>query len=62
MLNGTIYVVRPRITPRKRSRSSVLISRGSRQLFVGPASRGDCEQINLRCSTRATSSGSERAR
>ena len=36
--NGTTYIVRPRIEPRKRSVSVSRISSGSRQLLVGPAS------------------------
>ena len=36
--NGTTYSVRPFIEPSKTSVSSARISRGSRQLFVGPAS------------------------
>ena len=38
------------------------ISAGSRQLLVGPASSSRAEQMNVRSSTRATSSGSEQAR
>ena len=38
MLNGTTYIVRPRIEPRNRSCSFVRISAGSTQWFVGPAS------------------------
>src|SRR3954468_25045542 len=38
------------------------MSSGSSQLFVGPASSSRREQMNVRSSTRATSSGSERAR
>ena len=60
--NGTTYIVRPRIEPRKRSLSVSRISAGSRQLFVGPAWSSDSEQMNVRSSTRATSPGSERAR
>ena len=33
---------------------------GSSQLLVGPASFFECEQMNVRCSTRATSRGSLR--
>ena len=36
--NGTTYIVRPRIEPRKRSSRTSRISSGSRQLLVGPAS------------------------
>ncbi len=59
---GTTYIVRPRIEPSKRPRSVARISAGSSQLFVGPASSSRSEQMNVRSSTRATSSGSERAR
>src|SRR3954466_13434306 len=58
---GTTYIVRPRIEPSKSPRSVTRISSGSSQLFVGPASPSDFEQMNVRSSTRATSSGSERA-
>ena len=37
------------------------MSDGAIQLFVGPASAGSTEQMNVRCSTRATSVGSVRA-
>ena len=60
--NGTTYIVRPRIAPANRASSSSRISSGSRQLFVGPASDSSSEQMNVRSSTRATSSGSLRAR
>jgi hypothetical protein len=60
--NGTTYIVRPRIDPSNSSSRTSRISRGSRQLFVGPASRSFSEQMNVRSSTRATSSGSDRAR
>src|SRR4051812_19943091 len=59
--NGTTYIVRPAIEPRKRSVSVSRISAGSRQLLVGPASASFWEQMNVRSSTRATSPGSERA-
>ena len=62
MLNGTTYIVRPRMLPANLSSSTLRISPGSRQLFVGPASSSDCEQMNVRSSTRATSPGSDRAR
>ncbi len=62
MLNGTTYIVWPRMTPRKRSVSSSRMSSGSCQLLVGPASSSRTEQMNVRSSTRATSPGSERAR
>ncbi len=61
MENGTTYMVRPRIDPRKRSVRVARISAGSRQLLVGPASDSRAEQMKVRFSTRATSAGSERA-
>ena len=60
--NGTTYIVRPCIEPRKRPVSVARISAGSRQLFVGPACSERSQQMNVRSSTRATSPGSERAR
>ncbi len=57
--NGTTYIVRPCIDPRKRSVSVSRISAGGRQWFVGPASTSSVEQMNVRSSTRATSPGSE---
>src|SRR3954452_13629607 len=60
--NGTTYIVRPVIEPRKRPSSTSRISLGSRQLLVGPASSGLSEQMKVRSSTLATSPGSERAR
>src|SRR3954452_25300159 len=62
MLNGTTYIVRPRIAPANFSLSSSRISPGSRQLLYGPASSSSREQMNVRSSTRATSPGSDRAR
>src|SRR4051795_11184124 len=59
MENGTTYIVRPCIDPRKRDSSSSRISAGGRQWFVGPASCSRSEQMNVRSSTRATSAGSE---
>src|SRR6266511_2017069 len=61
MLNGTTYIVRPRIEPRKSSVRWARISPGSLQLLVGPASSSRSEQMNVRSSTRATSLGSETA-
>src|SRR5215510_3443639 len=58
MLNGTTYIVRPRIAPRNRRSSVSRISAGSRQLLVGPASISRSEQMKVRSSTRATSLGS----
>ncbi len=60
--NGTTYIVRPRMEPRKSSVSVSRISEGSAQLFVGPASSSLSEQMKVRSSTRATSLSSERAR
>ncbi len=60
--NGTTYIVRPFIDPRKRSSSFSRISAGSAQLLVGPASSSVGLQMKVRSSTRATSPGSERAR
>ncbi len=60
--NGTTYIVRPAIEPRKRPRSVSRISSGSRQLLVGPASASSSLQMKVRSSTLATSPGSERAR
>jgi hypothetical protein len=62
MLNGTTYIVRPRIEPSNRRLSVRRISFGSAQLFVGPASASRSEQMNVRSSTRATSPGSLSAR
>ena len=60
--NGITYIVRPTIAPSNNSSSLVRISAGSIQLLVGPASDLFLLQINVRSSTRATSSGDERAR
>src|SRR5215813_10767004 len=62
MLNGTTYIVRPRMQPLKRPPSVARISFGSTQLFVGPAPSRVAEQMNVRSSTRATSEGSDHAR
>ena len=62
MLNGTTYIVRPRIAPLNFSVRSSAHLAGSRQLLVGPASSSRSEQMNVRSSTRATSPGSESAR
>src|SRR4051794_19895966 len=61
MQNGMTYIVRPRMHPRYRSVIVVFISAGSHQLLVTPASDSSSEQMNVRSSTRATSSGSEAA-
>ena len=60
--NGTTYIVRPRMLPSKRRSRFARISTGSRQLLVGPASSGSREQMKVRSSVRATSSGALRAR
>ncbi len=62
MQNGITYMVRPAMQP---SNSGVMIRfiwSGSIQLLVGPALRSSFEQMNVWSSTRATSSGSVRAR
>ncbi len=58
MLNGTTYIVRPRMQPRNNPSRMPRISAGSFQLFVGPAPSSVGEQMNVRSSTRATSEGS----
>ena len=45
MLNGTTYIVRPRIDPSKSGRSVLRISSGAIQLLVGPASSSVSEQM-----------------
>ena len=62
MLNGSTYMVRPRILPANRPRSFLRISNGFTQLFVGPAACLEREQMNVRSSTRATSLESDRAK
>ena len=57
MLNGSTYIVRPRMQPLKSSFSFLRISNGFTQLFVGPALSFESEQMNVRSSTRATSLG-----
>src|SRR5882757_1818699 len=59
MQNAITYIVRPAIAPRYSSVITVFMSTGSIQLFVGPASDSSREQMKVRSSTRATSSGSE---
>ena len=61
MLNGSTYMVRPRIEPSNSSFSLCRILNGSSQLLVGPASSFESEQMKVRSSTRATSLASERA-
>ncbi len=48
--------------PRNRSRILACASSGAIQLLFGPASSFEREQMKVRCSTRATSLGLERAR
>ena len=60
MLNGMTYIVRPFIQPVNNLFNVSLISAGSHQLLVGPASSSFSEQIKVRSSTRATSAGTER--
>src|SRR6188474_3667948 len=62
MLNGTTYIVRPRMQPLKSAFSVSRMSFGSTQLLVGPASASVAEQMKVRSSTRATSDGSDQAR
>src|SRR6478735_2215255 len=61
MQNGMTYIVRPRMLPRYSSVIVIFISAGSTQLLVGPAPSSAAVQMNVRSSTRATSSGSEAA-
>ena len=58
ILNGTMYIVRPRMQPSNRPSNVSFISRGWTQLLVGPASFLFRLQIKVRSSTRATSPGS----
>ena len=62
MQYGTTYSVRPCMHPRNSSRILALAAVGSIQLLLGPASSCERVQMKVRCSTRATSLGSERAR
>src|SRR3954466_7671439 len=61
MLNGSTYMVRPRMHPRNSDFSLRRISKGFTQLLGGPALSFEREQIKVRSSTRATSLASERA-
>src|SRR5271168_9584 len=61
MLNGSTYMVRPRMHPLNSFFRVLRISYGFTQLLVGPALSFDSEQMNVRSSTRATSLASERA-
>ena len=60
MRYGMTYIVRPFIAPLARSWSFTYISSGSHQLLVRPASSFVGVQMNVHCSTRATSFGFER--
>ena len=60
--NGMTYSVRPSMEPSNSPRRVARIFAGSSQLFVGPARSLVAEQMNVRCSTRATSLGCERTR
>src|SRR5579864_4824096 len=55
-------MVRPRIALLKSGRILCSASVGDIQLLVGPASSGFSEQMNVRCSVRATSCEFERWR
>src|SRR5579883_226368 len=59
MQKGMTYIVLPRMQPEKSFKRFRFISSGSFQLFVGPASSGDFEQMNVLFSTRAVSAGWE---
>ena len=62
MQNGMTYMVRPTMAPSNSGVMIRFICSGSIQLFVGPALRSSLEQMKVWSSTRATSSGSVRAR
>ena len=62
MMYGMTNIVRPRIAPFSIWCSFVYISAGSDQLFVGPASLLVGVQMNVNCSTRATSFGFDRCK
>ena len=62
MLYGITYMVRPFIAPSNSPASVRLVSAGSRQWLVGPASPAVFEQMKVNSSTRATSAGSERTK
>src|SRR4051812_34558734 len=48
MLNGSTYMVRPRMVPLKRLFSRFRISNGFSQLLVGPAASFEREQMKVR--------------
>ena len=62
MLNGSTYMTRPRMQPVDSSCRMPFSSFGCIQLLVGPASPLRRDEMNVRCSTRAASRGSERHR
>src|SRR5262245_23371993 len=55
-------MVRPRIAPLSNPCNLEYVADGSLQLLVGPASSFVGVQINVNCSTRATSFGFERCK
>ncbi len=61
MQYGTTYSVRSFMQPVKSAFILARASLGSIQLLFGPASSLFFEQMKVRCSTRATSLGCERA-
>ena len=62
MRNGTTYIVRPFIDPRKSGVSFSRAASGAIQLLVGPASSSSVVLTKVRCSVRATSCGALRCR
>ena len=62
MQYGITYSVRPFMQPLKSSRILAWPSAGAIQWLFGPASSRSVVQTKVRCSTRATSDGCERAR
>ena len=57
MTYGITYIVRPFIEPSNSAPSFLYASSGAIQLLVGPASSFVGVQMNVSCSTRATSFG-----
>jgi len=55
IMYGTTYIVRPFITSLKIGSTFALASAGAIQLLFGPASFSVFVQMNVRCSTLATS-------
>jgi hypothetical protein len=62
MQYGITYIVRPFMQPANNASTLRCASAGSIQLLFGPASSLSFVQMNVRCSTRATSDGCERCR